>query len=129
MKTGEYVPTWSKIRKNENVIYKSSLGRIDSFYNGKTWNRKKYTFANVTDFARTQMGNFEPSKAIFIPWFFCQRGVSSVPFGIPFRLPVLFYNRSSSQFIICKRWVQKDFSIISASFRNLFVVIFTWKRM
>ena len=24
------------------------------------------------------------------------------PFGIPFRLPVLFYNRSSSQFIICK---------------------------
>ena len=29
-------------------------------------------------------------------------GVSSVPFGIPFRLPVLFYNRSSSQFIICK---------------------------
>ena len=29
-------------------------------------------------------------------------GVSSVPFGIPFCLPVLFYNRSSSQFIICK---------------------------
>ena len=28
------------------------------------------------------------------------RGVSSVLFGIPFRLPVLFYNRSSSQFII-----------------------------
>ena len=24
-----------------------------------------------------------------------QRGVSSVPFGIPFRLPVLFHNRSS----------------------------------
>ena len=36
-------------------------------------------------------------------------GVSSVPFGIPFRLPVLFYNRSSSQFIICKWWVQKKF--------------------
>ena len=32
----------------------------------------------------------------------CFRGVSSVPFGIPFHLPVLFYNRSSSQFIICK---------------------------
>ena len=30
------------------------------------------------------------------------RGVSSVPFGIPFRLPVLFYNRSSSPFIIYK---------------------------
>ena len=60
---------------------------------------------------------------------YIQRGVSSVPFGIPFRLPVLFYNRISSQFIICKWWVQKDFSIISASFQNLFVVIVTWKRM
>ena len=30
---------------------------------------------------------------------------------------------------ICKWLVQKDFSIISASFQNLFVMVVTWKRM
>ena len=35
----------------------------------------------------------------------------------------------SRPFIICKWLVQKDFSIISTSFRNLFVVVVTWKRM
>ena len=49
--------------------------------------------------------------------------VSSTPFGIPFHLPVPFYNRGSSLFIICKRLVHKDFSIISASFQNLYDVI------
>ena len=49
--------------------------------------------------------------------------------SIPFRLPVLFYNRSSSQFIIWKLSVQKDFSIISTSFKNLFLVVVTWKRI
>ena len=56
--------------------------------------------------------------------------VSSTPFGIPFCLPVHSeHRRGSSPFIICKLLVLKDFNNISASFQNLFVVVFTWKRM
>ena len=58
------------------------------------------------------------------PWW-----ISSIPFGIPFRLPVQFWNRGSSLFIICKWLVQKDFSIISPSFQNLFFVIVSWTRI
>ena len=68
-------------------------------------------------------------KTFFILIHFKTRGVSSVPSGVPFHLLVLFYNRSSSQFIISKLLVQKDSSIISTLFQSLFVVVVTWKRM
>ena len=53
------------------------------------------------------------------------RCVSSSLFGLPFRIPVQFYDRGSSPFTIYKWLVQKDFNNISASFQNLFVVVFT----
>ena len=37
--------------------------------------------------------------------------------------------KGSSPSIICKWLVQKDFNNISVLFQNMFVVVFTWKRM
>ena len=55
--------------------------------------------------------------------------VSSTPFGVLFHLPLQFYIRGSSLFIICKWLVQMDINNISASFQKLFVAVLTWKRM
>ena len=69
----------------------------------------------------------DPSQApSLLKIIYIHRWVSSPPFGIPFCLPVPFW---SSQFIICKWIVHKDFSIVSTSFQNLFVVDVTWKKM
>ena len=49
---------------------------------------------------------------------------------IPCCLPVQFYRIGNLvQLIICKWLVQKEFNNSSASFQNLFVVVFTWNRM
>ena len=48
-------------------------------------------------------------------------------FVILFCLTVQLYNNGYSLFIICKWLAQKDFSNISASFQNLFVVVVKWK--
>ena len=53
--------------------------------------------------------------------------VSSTTFGIPFHLPVQFYNSGSSLSVICKWLLQKDPNIILKSFqkKNIYVFVVT----
>ena len=57
----------------------------------------------------------------------CPHGHAWVGFIYTFWCSLL--STSSILVIICKWLFQKDFNIFSSSFQNLFVVVFTWKRM